>query len=73
MHQTKRGIAWCIKKTFLGQHASSICSPVRTFLTLDHKIIWIVWHLTLAKPGTCFTKEMRELKNGDTLQIGKGS
>jgi len=29
--------------------SSSIYSPIRTFLTLDHKIIRVVWHLTLAK------------------------
>jgi len=27
---------------------------------LDHKIIRVVWHLTLAKPGTCITKAMRD-------------
>jgi len=40
--------------------SSSIYSPIRTFFALDHKIIRVVWHLTLAKPGTCITKAMRD-------------
>lgn len=31
-------------------------SPIRAFLTLDHKVIRIVWHLTLAEPVILLVK-----------------